>query len=47
MTENEIGYVTLHRDAFLERNDMEKEKNLKAFVACGTALEWPNFYQFS
>lgn len=38
MTENEIGYVTLHIEAFIEKNAMEKHKTFKAFVVCGTGI---------
>lgn len=38
MTENEIGYVTLHIEAFIERNALKNEKNLKAFIVCGTGI---------
>ncbi|MBU3101985.1 MULTISPECIES: BglG family transcription antiterminator [Clostridium] len=36
MTENEIGYVTLHIEAFIEKNVVEKD--IKAFVVCGTGI---------
>ena len=38
MTENEIGYVTLHIEAFIEKNAIEKDKSIKAFVVCGTGI---------
>ena len=38
MTENEIGYVTLHIEAFIEKNVAEKDRNIKAFVVCGTGI---------
>jgi lichenan operon transcriptional antiterminator len=38
MTENEIGYVTLHIEAFIEKNAIREDKNIKAFVVCGTGI---------